>query len=82
MTVVDLTTRKPVDQGAPKGPALIEALKRLIERVEGDPTNIESFYLIADNFSADNGLTAEQAITMLEREKFRILCMLDGVKAS
>ena len=81
MSIIDLATGKPVNQGAPKGPPLVEALRRLIERIEDDPAQtIEAFYLIADGISADSGLTAAEAIVMLEREKFRILCMLEGVK--
>lgn len=84
MGVVDIGTRKPVVGEAPKGPTLVDALKKMIERIEDGTLPVEGFYLIADcgtaSHSFDNGLTATEAVMMLEREKFRVLCMLEGVK--
>jgi hypothetical protein len=79
MSVVDLSTGKPIDK-APPAPNLLNALKMLVRRIEDGSLQVDSFYLITDQFSTDNGLTIQEAITMLEREKFRILCMSEGVK--
>ena len=84
MSVVDLTTRKPVTE-QPKAPTLVNSLKTVIARIEDGSLDVDGFYVIAQctdgaRHSFDNGLSGEQAITMLEREKFAILCMLEGVK--
>lgn len=80
MSVVDLSTSKPIS-AAPPTPNLLSALKRLVARIEDGTLKVDGFYLITDaGMSIDNGLTIEQALTMLEREKFRILCMAEGVK--
>ena len=79
MSVVDLSTGKPITEAIP-APNLIDALKKLIARIEDGTIEVESFYLITDQLSADNGLTVQQAICLLEREKFRILCMSEGIK--
>ncbi len=80
MGVVDLSTGKPISE-APPEPNLLNALKGLGARIEDGTLEVEGFYLITDaGFSVDSSLTIEQAITMLEREKFRILCMAEGVK--
>lgn len=79
MSVIDLGTRQPIDKEPPV-PNILNALKMLVSRIEDGSLKVESFYLIADGFSLDSGLTIEQAVTTLEREKFRILCMSEGVK--
>lgn len=65
-------------------PDLAHALRGLVKRIEDGTLKVEGFYLIADcgeqALSFDNGLTATEAVMMLEREKFRVLCMLEGVK--
>lgn len=85
MSVVDLSTGKTITE-APEAPTLVNALKGLVKRIEDGTLKVGGFYLIAEageqTYSFDNGLTAGDAITILEREKFRILCMLEGVKAS
>ncbi len=79
MSVVDLSGRKITE--APAAPHLLSALKRLAARLEDGSLKVDGFYLITDaGMSIDNGLSVEQALTMLEREKFRILCMSEGVK--
>ena len=82
MSVVDLSG-KPIDE-APPVPNLANTLKDVLRRVEDGTMAAENFYLIVDcgtkRHSFDNGLTADQAITMLEREKFHILCAIEGVK--
>lgn len=80
MSIVEIGTRKPIVQ-APAAPSLLNALKRLVDLIEDGTLKAEGFYLITDaGLSMDSGLTIEQAVTMLEREKFRILCMAEGVK--
>ena len=85
MTVVNLATGEPISEAIER-PNLVAALKSLIERVESGELKVENFYLIVDcgtkRHSFDNELTANQAITLLEREKFHILCMLEGVNKS
>lgn len=84
MSVVDLSTGRPIS-AEPKKPPLVEALQGLIERINNGTLELETFYLIAEadggkeRYSFDNGLTGSEVITMLEREKFRILCMIEGV---
>lgn len=82
MSVVDLSG-KLIDEAPPK-PTLANTLKGVIARIEDGTMAAESFYLIVDcgtkRHSFDNDLTASQAITILERERFHILCMLEGVK--
>lgn len=86
MSVVDLATGKPRDGVAPETPKLklLGALKHLVGRIEDGTFAPEGFYLIAhagdEGMAVDSGLTVNEAITMLEREKFRILCMAEGVK--
>ena len=83
MSVIDLASGKPVVQDTGE-PIVLRALKSLIKRIEEDGLPAESFYLIVDcgtkRHSFDSGITAEAAITMLERERFHILCMLEGIK--
>ena len=69
---------------APPAPNLLNALKDLIARIESGELSVENFYLIAEcksgkTHSFDNELTASEAIVLLEREKFHILCALDGI---
>ena len=81
MSVVDLSG-KPIDEASPK-PTLVNVLKGVIDRIEDGTMVAENFYLIVDcgtkRHSFDNGLAADQAITMLEREKFTILCALECI---
>ena len=85
MSVVDLTGR-PVTGEVQDDHVLLTLLKRLVAEIESGDRVIEDFYLITDRdggkemHSFDNGLTAQEAITMLEREKFHILCMIEGIK--
>ena len=66
---------------------ILNLLKRLVVEIESGERVIEDFYLITDRDcgkqirSFDNGLTAQEAITMLEREKFR-WCLSLNVVAS
>ena len=80
MSVVDLSG-KPIDEAPPKL-TLANTLKGVLSRIEDGTMAAENFYLIVDygtkRHSFDNGITADQAITMLEREKFTILCALEG----
>ena len=83
MTVVDLATGQPVDE-PPETPNLINSLRQIIARVESGELDVENFYLIAEcksgqTHSLDSNLTAAEAIVLLEREKFHILCALHGV---
>ena len=85
MSVVDLTGH-PVSGEIQDDRVVLTLLKRLVTDIESGELTIEDFYLIIDSeagkktHSFDNGLSLMQAITMLEREKFRILCMAEGVK--
>ena len=85
MSVVDLSGR-PLAGEIPDDQNLLNLLKRLVAEIESGEREIESFYLITDRdcgkqmHSFDSGLTAQEAITMLEREKFHILCAIEGVK--
>lgn len=85
MTVVDLSGR-PVVGDIPDNENCLNLLKRLVAEIESGERTVEDFYLILDHDcgktvgSFDSGLTAQEAITMLEREKFHILCMIEGVK--
>jgi hypothetical protein len=83
MTVVDLASGKPITEALAK-PNLVDALKGLVARIESGDIKVENFYLIADcgehTYSFDNELTAAEAIVLLEREKFCILCALSGIK--
>ena len=84
MTVVELATGKPVTEAIEK-PNLLAALRGLIERIESGELDVERFYLIVEcssgkTHSFDNRLMASDAIVMLEREKFHILCMLQGIE--
>jgi hypothetical protein len=82
MSVVDLATGRPVSE-APEEPTLLNSLKAVIAAIESGELKAERFYLIVDGGtqspSFDSGLTASDAIVMLEREKFHILCALAGV---
>ena len=85
MTVVDLSGA-PVAGDIPDNQNLLNLLKRLVVEIESGERVVEDFYLITDRNcgkeirSFDSGLTAQEAITMLEREKFHILCAIEGVK--
>ena len=83
MSVVDLATGEPISSDG-QDPAVLIALRRVLAAAEDGSLALEGFYLIADagkeTRSYDSGLTLESAICMLEREKFRILCMSEGVK--
>jgi hypothetical protein len=83
MTVVDFATGEPITEAIEK-PNLLNTLRQLVARVESGDLNVENFYLIADCgtkwISFDNGMTAGDAITLLEREKFHILCVLQGIE--
>ena len=84
MSVVDLTGR-PVVGDVPDNKNCLNLLKLLVAEIESGERIVEDFYLITDcncgkeTRSFDNGLSLMQAITMLEREKFRLLCMSEGV---
>ncbi len=89
------TDGKSIDDGAEKHRRGVEwALRNLLENIESGEIGVEQFYLIAQGDSRllpnggvsepmmrgyDSGLTIEQAVMMLEREKFRILCAADGI---
>jgi hypothetical protein len=85
MSVVDLNGA-PVTGEIPDNENLLNLLKRLVTEIESGERVIEDFYLIAGEDggsrvrSFDNGLTAQAAIIMLEREKFHILCAIEGIK--
>lgn len=83
VTVVDLATGEAIE-AAPETPNLVNSLKSLLARIESGELDVENFYLIVEctsgkTHSFDNGITACQAISMLEREKFAMLCALSGV---
>lgn len=85
MSVVDLSGRLIVDKVQDNN-IILTLLKRLVAEIESGERSVEDFYLIAESeagkktSSFDNGLTVMQAVMMLEREKFRILCATEGVK--
>ena len=84
MSVVDLATGAPITEPIEK-PSLLGALRTLVGRIESGELDVERFYLIAEcssgkTHSFDNDLTASDAIVMLEREKFHILCVLQGIE--
>lgn len=73
---------------------VLETLKALVRDIEDGEISVETFYLIAlgdkrltydgqvsepMTVARDSGLTVNEAVTLLEREKFRILCAADGV---
>jgi hypothetical protein len=83
VTILDLSGKR-IDK-VPDAPTLLNSLKALVSRIESGELKVESFYLIAEcetgqTHSFDNSLTAGEAIVMLEREKFHILCALAGIK--
>jgi len=84
-----------VPSGFRQDPGALESLKALVAEVEAGEISVETFYLAVYGSrrldrdgnvtepltrAYDSGLTIEQAVTLLEREKFRILCAADGVK--
>lgn len=83
MTVVNLATGEAIE-AVPETPNLVNSLKSVLARIESGDLDVENFYLIVEctsgkTHSFDNGITACQAISILEREKFAILCGLNGV---
>lgn len=72
---------------------VLQTLKDLVRDIEDGEISVETFYLVVFGdkravgsgvsepmtINRDSGLTIEQAVTLLEREKFRILCAADGV---
>ena len=85
MSVVDLSGHEIATDIDPRQRATVaEKLRGVADAIENNGIEVEGFYLIVEMGGIpkgfDSGLTAEHAITMLEREKHHILCMLDGVK--
>ena len=83
MTIVDLATRETIAE-VPRHESLPDQLRQLAGDIENGSIKLESYYLIVeaagDSVASDSGLTISEAIFCLEREKFRILCMAQGIK--
>ena len=80
--------------GRDQAPDVLRTLKDLVASIEGGEISVETFYLVVfgDRHMAkggsvtepftqgyDSNLTIAEAVALLEREKFRILCAADGV---
>lgn len=83
MTVVDLTS-KPIAAPPPDQEDLATVLAGILASIQSGEIKPDGFFLILDIGetikSFDSGLTISQAVHMLEREKFCILCAAEGVK--